>query len=54
MQINQMLNSLEIFENSCENAALMDDNMVSREERKQLDKIHKATLAYKKELQKLS
>ena len=49
-QIDNMLMITKNFEQACDLAALQDDNMKSREEEKQLKKLHKAIANFRKEL----
>ena len=49
-QIANMLNTLEIFENSCDLAAEQDDGVVDANEAAVLKTLHKATESYKKKL----
>ena len=49
-QIANMLNTLEVFEKSCTLAAEMDDGKVDRNEAAVLEKLHKATVRYRKAL----
>lgn len=53
-QITNLLLSLKNFEDSLKIAALEDDGQISKDEQKILDKVHKATLKYSKELEKLT
>mgnify|MGYP007101856885 CR=1 FL=1 len=53
---DQVLNMIQVTKNfqlQAKYAALKDDNKISREEKKQLNKINKAANAYIKELQKI-
>jgi len=52
-QINQMLSSVQIFQQSLQLAAIKDDGVISKEEAKELEKIKKASLQFEKELKKI-
>lgn len=52
-QIDQMIQSLEIFKSSCQLASLQDDGEVSKEEEYVLKKLDKATEYFYKELKKI-
>lgn len=49
-QIANMLNTLDVFENSCKLAAEQDDGVVDKDETAVLKTLHKATEEYKKKL----
>ena len=49
-QISNMLNTLEVFEHSCQLAAEEDDGVIDRNEAAVLKSLHKATEEYKKKL----
>ena len=52
-QIDNMLIMVQSFYKSCEMAAAADDGSISREEAKQLKKIHKAVEQFSKELKSI-
>ena len=43
MQLNTLLRYLDSFEDACQLAATKDDGLIDRKEKKQLDRIKKAT-----------
>lgn len=49
-QIDNMQLILKSFETACDFAAMQDDGMQSREEEKQLKRLHKAIANFRKEL----
>ena len=49
-QIDNMINTLKVFETGCELAAKQDDGVVDKNEEKQLQKLRKATAEYIKTL----
>ena len=51
-QINQILISVKVFEDSLRIAAQKDDGVISKEEEKIIKKIEKASARYKKQLEK--
>lgn len=52
-QINQMLLSIRVFEDSLEIAAKRDDGKISKEEEKTIRKIKKVSAKYKIQLEKI-
>ena len=52
-QINQILLSIQIFEDSIRIAAMKDDGKISKEEEKIIKKIKKASTKFKNELEKI-
>lgn len=52
-QIQNMLLMTKTFEDACELAAKQDDGQVSKEEAKNLKKIHKAVAQFTKELESI-
>lgn len=52
-QINNILFSVKLFEDSLELAAMKDDGIISKEEEKIIRKAKKASEEYKKELEKI-
>ena len=52
-QCKNMITSVEIFKQGCKMAATQDDNTISREEKKLIDKINKASDNFIKDIQKL-
>lgn len=52
-QIDNMLIMVQTFDKSCDMAATADDGQVSREEAKQLKRIHKAVEQFTKELKSI-
>ncbi|MBR2677167.1 MAG: hypothetical protein IKE28_09685 [Solobacterium sp.] len=52
-QIDNMINTLKVFETGCELAALQDDGVVDKKEDKALKKLKKATAEYIKTLQSI-
>lgn len=52
-QINQILISVKVFEDSLRIAAQKDDGVISKEEEKIIKKIEKASARYKKQLEKI-
>lgn len=54
MQLNNMLRSLDAFEDACKLAALKDDGIIDSREQKQLVKIRKAAERFRNDLINLS
>ena len=52
-QISNMLNTLDVFENSCKLAAQQDDDYIDKNELAILKKLHKATEDYRKKLKSI-
>lgn len=52
-QIDNMINTLNVFETSCEMAAVQDDGVIDKKEEKALKKLKKATADYIKVLQSI-
>ena len=52
-QINQVLLSVQVFEDSLKLAAQKDDGVISKEEQKIINKIQKASAKYVKALKKI-
>ena len=52
-QINQILLSIQVFEESLKIAAQKDDGIISKEESKVIKKIEKASTKYKNKLIKI-
>ena len=52
-QINQILLSIQVFEESLMIAAQKDDGIISKEEEKVINKIKKASTKYKNTLEKI-
>lgn len=52
-QCNNMITSVEIFKQGCKMAAEQDDDSISKEEKKLLDKLNKASDQFIKDIQKL-
>ena len=52
-QIDNMINTLNVFETSCEMAAVQDDGVIDKKEEKALQKLKKATADYFKVLQSI-
>ena len=52
-QIDNMINTLDVFETSCEMAAIQDDGVIDKKEDKALQKLKKATADYSKVLQSI-
>lgn len=48
-----MLNTLDVFENSCKLAAQQDDDYIDKNELAILKKLHKATEDYRKKLKSI-
>ncbi|MCR5066799.1 MAG: hypothetical protein K6A14_01925 [Erysipelotrichaceae bacterium] len=53
MQLNNMISYLSGFEQACEMAAKEDDGVIDNRERKQIDRIKKASSDFRKELEKI-
>ena len=53
LEITQQLMNCRNFMESCKRAALKDDGKIDKKEQKQLDKLEKATMKYRKELEKV-
>ena len=53
MQLQTMIQYVDSFEQACEMAATKDDGVVDKKEAKQLKKIRKAVIRFKKDLQKI-
>ncbi|MBQ6654420.1 MAG: hypothetical protein IJM79_02730 [Erysipelotrichaceae bacterium] len=54
MQLNNMMSYLSGFEQACEMAAMKDDGVIDKKERKQIDRIKKASSDFRRELEKIS
>ena len=54
MQLNNMMSYLSGFEQACEMATMQDDGVIDNRERKQIDKIKKASSDFRRELEKIS
>ena len=52
-QIDNMINTLDVSETSCEMAAIQDDGVIDKKEDKALQKLKKATADYSKVLQSI-
>lgn len=52
-QIDNMINTLKVFETGCELAARQDDGVVDKKENKQLKQLKKATADYIKTLESI-
>lgn len=52
-QILNITTMTKTFEQACEMAAMKDDGKISREEEKQLKKIHAASQRFRKELESI-
>ena len=52
-QINHMLVSVQVFEESIKIAAQKDDGKISKEEEKVINRITKATTSFKNQLEKI-
>ena len=52
-QIDNLINTLKVFETGCELAAKQDDGIVDRKEAAELKKLRKATADYIKTLEKI-
>lgn len=52
-QILNITTMTKTFEQACEMAAMKDDGKISREEEKQLKKIHAASRKFRKELESI-
>ena len=53
IQINYMVSSVEAFMRSCKLAATKDDGIVSKEERRILRKINRASNRYNRQLNRI-
>ena len=54
MQLNNMMSYLNGFEQACEMAAMRDDGVIDKQERKQVEQIKKACRQFRNELEKIS
>ena len=54
MQCQNMITTVEIFEQACDLAARKDDGRISPEEEKTIKRIRTAAKAFKQELKKIS
>jgi hypothetical protein len=54
MQLNNMMSYLNGFEQACEIAAMRDDGVIDKQERKQIDQIKKACRKFREELEKVA
>lgn len=53
LEITQQIMNCRNFMESCKRAALKDDGKIDKKEQKQLDKLEKVTMKYRKELEKV-
>ena len=54
MQLNTMIQYLDSFEQACQIAATRDDGQIDRKEEKQLRRIRKSVVRFKRDLERIS